>query len=523
MSDYLNGLLPGSVLAPITRCVNGERGRLRKDAAAAFMAMNAESVRRFGVTLCASSSRVTYRDRAAQDYFWRLYLSGRGALAARPYTSNHGLGLAIDLATPAMRRIVDQIGEKYGWAKKWSDAPCVPVSTRILTRRGFVTVDDLRENDETVGFNRQTGRTEWTPVTGWATYENAQVIRYQHSTVMLDCTPQHRWLNTERDASPTAPAGLLTMDEMGAQDRVLLAASGAEGPGLPITPDEAALIGWSLTDGSIYRFENSRGKRAFARIYQSKTVGIGAVTGLMESFPHRRDDDYNGKCVMWYVGRGTFSPILHRSRLDELGIVRFVLELNAEQRAAFLQAVRMAEGTQACDMREIAQSEPDRREAFAIAAALEGHLVAYRTRTVNLKRPAVRRENLTHTPLDRQTVWCPTTTLGTWTAEQDGQIFLTGNSEWWHLKWRPGDYPAVREHSQWAGYTTAEQRWITEYDRLHRERLSPRRQQVLQRVMAEQRKRIWRAAQPKRKGGDGRGWDFAHRQRRYQSLRSRSS
>jgi hypothetical protein len=27
-----------------------------------------------------------------------------------------------------------------------------------------------------------------------------------------------------------------------------------------------------------------------------------------------------------------------------------------------------------------------------------------------------------------QAVWCPTTDLGTWTAEQDGQVFLTGNS-----------------------------------------------------------------------------------------------
>jgi hypothetical protein len=223
MSGYPNGQLPGSVLAPITRCVNGERGRLRKDAAEAFLAMNAESERRYGVTLCAASSRVTYRDRAAQDFFWHLYVSGRGALAARPYTSNHGLGLAIDLATPAMRRIVDEIGEKYGWAKKWSDAP----------------------------------------------------------------------------------------------------------------------------------------------------------------------------------------------------------------------------------------------------------------------------------------------------------------GEFWHLKWREGDYPAVRQHARWAGYTDAEKRWITEYDRLlHAHETGEHhggRLVVLRRVMAEQRKRIWRAAQPKSKGGDGRGWTFANRLRRYESLRSRST
>lgn len=118
-----NGNLRSSALAPITTAANGEQARLRRDAAAAFMAMNAESQRRFGVTLQAPSARVAYRTVAEQQHFWDLYVSGRGALAARPGTSNHGWGLAIDLATPQMRKIVDSIGAKYGWAKAWSDAP----------------------------------------------------------------------------------------------------------------------------------------------------------------------------------------------------------------------------------------------------------------------------------------------------------------------------------------------------------------------------------------------------------------
>ena len=118
-----NGRLPSSSLTPITKAANGEQAYLRKDAARAFMAMNAESERRFGVTLRAASARVAYRTYAQQQYFWDLYVSGRGNLAARPGTSNHGLGLAIDLATEQMRRIVDKIGAKYGFAKKWSDAP----------------------------------------------------------------------------------------------------------------------------------------------------------------------------------------------------------------------------------------------------------------------------------------------------------------------------------------------------------------------------------------------------------------
>ena len=115
MMAYSNGRLPNSAMSPIPG------GRLRKDAAAAFNAMNKESERRYGVTLRPGGPQSSYRDLAGQNYFWNLYRSGRGNLAARPGTSNHGWGLAVDLGSRQMRWIVDQIGAKYGWAKRWSD------------------------------------------------------------------------------------------------------------------------------------------------------------------------------------------------------------------------------------------------------------------------------------------------------------------------------------------------------------------------------------------------------------------
>lgn len=118
-----NGRLPQSSLGRITNAASGEAAYLRKDAARAFNAMNAESERRFGTTLRATSGRTAYRTYAAQMYFWNLYITGRGNLAARPGTSNHGWGIAVDFASPKMRWIVDRIGAKYGFAKRWSDAP----------------------------------------------------------------------------------------------------------------------------------------------------------------------------------------------------------------------------------------------------------------------------------------------------------------------------------------------------------------------------------------------------------------
>ena len=110
-----NGQLPAAALAPIAG------GQLEKTAAAAWNAMNVEA-RANGLELRPTGSMSSYRTYAQQVYLYDLYRSGRGNLAAVPGTSNHGWGLAVDLATTQMRAMLDRIGRKYGWAKEWSDA-----------------------------------------------------------------------------------------------------------------------------------------------------------------------------------------------------------------------------------------------------------------------------------------------------------------------------------------------------------------------------------------------------------------
>lgn len=69
-----------------------------------------------------------------------------------------------------------------------------------------------------------------------------------------------------------------------------------------------------------------------------------------------------------------------------------------------------------------------------------------------------------------------------------------------------------RPRDRWAGYTPAERRWITEFDRSK----SADRRRVLRRVMTTQRKRIWMAARES-------GWDTANRRARWRSLRARTA
>lgn len=116
-----NGRLDESELTPIPG------GRLRADAATAWLAMRGHIGKQKNVWVCPTSPRTSYRSFADQQYFWNLYKSGRGALAAEPGHSNHGWGIAVDIPTAPMQEAVRECGHQYGWGIRGgqlgSDAP----------------------------------------------------------------------------------------------------------------------------------------------------------------------------------------------------------------------------------------------------------------------------------------------------------------------------------------------------------------------------------------------------------------
>ena len=91
--------------------------QLRADAAQAWNAMRDEALHLYGVELEPGGPQSAYRTYDQQAQLYDLYLSGHGAYAAAPGTSSHEVGLAVDVATPEMRSIIDEIGGQFGWGK----------------------------------------------------------------------------------------------------------------------------------------------------------------------------------------------------------------------------------------------------------------------------------------------------------------------------------------------------------------------------------------------------------------------
>lgn len=112
---YSNGQIPRSALCPLL--ADGDQV-LRSDAANRFNALTKAYLAEFGRKPCVTDA---YRTRAEQEALWRT----KPGLAARPGTSNHGWGLALDLCDgvnrdgTATHEWMETNGPRFGWV--WPD------------------------------------------------------------------------------------------------------------------------------------------------------------------------------------------------------------------------------------------------------------------------------------------------------------------------------------------------------------------------------------------------------------------
>ncbi len=94
-------------------------GDLYLDPAAAesWNAMRDQSLADYGQDLYPAGPLSAYRTSEQQGELYESFLNGVGDPANPPGYSSHEVGLSVDVATPEMRYVVDQIGAAYGWGK----------------------------------------------------------------------------------------------------------------------------------------------------------------------------------------------------------------------------------------------------------------------------------------------------------------------------------------------------------------------------------------------------------------------
>lgn len=343
---------------------------------------------------------------------------------------------------------------------------CVPMDTEILTRRGWLTHDQLVDGDETPGLNFDTGQTEWTPIRGVVRYAEAELYEAKSHSWAVRSTLGHRWV--ARDPATgrfywNTTGGDVEGDDQPAvrkgrhQHSWVIAAEMADGPGLDVDDDEAELLGWLFTDGGQHDGMHKGGVNFSIHVWQTKEVGVARLRTILGDRA-----SWNGK---GFRLRNKYSrDLLARAGIkhikDRDQMLAMIYRMTAAQRQLMLVGVIGGDGTSTGKSKswKIATDLGPRLEVVTTLS----YLCGYRTTVVKhrcspscwkhngtpmqvfLGKPVVSTYRQGRTPVGNYPVWCPITDLGSWTARFNNNIVLTGNS---HVHWsydKGGEIPDTR-------------------------------------------------------------------------------
>lgn len=346
-------------------------------------------------------------------------------------------------------------------ANAWMRAECVPLHSEILTRSGWRTYDQVSPGDEVLAYDCATDSCQWTALLDVTIYDSAPVVRLHSQNFDVLCTPDHSWAvqqpgyvprsdGSRKLRGPYANRGpareLLKACYLNTGHRIILAAQEYGTSESVLTPAEAAIMGWAITDGTIQQ----RASHRRIGICQSKEENFDAIREVVSAvagpvheqvtvtgsrtFPGGRTYDTRPQ-RWWYLPAKISKALLKKAGFEDGGpqsMPNLAARLSPLARKAMLQAMLLADA----DQRNVfAKSKRYVLDTLQMLCVLEGKALGIeRDRKVVITQRVKKTRHIAASFLQREDagtmpVWCPTTAFGTWVMRQNGLVTITGNTK----------------------------------------------------------------------------------------------
>lgn len=312
---------------------------------------------------------------------------------------------------------------------------CVPTDHEILTRDGWKFHDQMTVGEDVLAYDHQAGTLHWTPLL------EVNEFDFDGELMTLGCrgakflfTENHRWpvRMVESVVKGKKYGGQrLMMEGKDLHSMTVIPLTGDFGGEESIlTPRQAAILGWVVTDGSC----RWRGNHCEMVVYQSEKKYAAHLRQLLGVEPGKATDDRQAHKVYTFrvpLADAKAITAFYRSKED---LPAIAAKLSREAAEAMYDAMMMAEGSAATStgQQHFAQSDRNRAvaDAFQVLCVLTGRS-AFRTAAgCYVRKTDVIWPKHWLRPNERYTgkVWCPTTAHGTWVMRHDGAVCITGNS-----------------------------------------------------------------------------------------------
>ena len=346
--------------------------------------------------------------------------------------------------------------ERYGHRGNWRGY-CVDTATEALTKRGWLNIDDICEDDTILSYSD--GSLTWSSI--------KSIYRGQYDGLMhyltvrgMDAliTPNHK-LVTER--------GLVKAEHLIESDRVILMGDAVEDGSGSYEDSLVELLGWIVTEGCYESNENGI-KRI--TIYQNSGSKADRIRNCLIKLGYKFSESTpKTKNITFAVSRED-SRVIAKLLPNKNLTMDFILSLTNSQRELLINTMIDGDGWRVNGHRRYVQKSKDGIDMLQVLCTLAGiktnhHLVVdhpsygktstfYQMNLFSERGNTTRAECIDfhggkrngrnargpgsgrgkeHHPNEPTTqyngrVWCPETEYSCFVARRNGKVYLTGNT-----------------------------------------------------------------------------------------------
>lgn len=340
---------------------------------------------------------------------------------------------------------------------KTANYACLPVdNTEVLTDNGWKRYGDISKSDKVLSLNNETGMTEFCNILGDVFYEDREVLSLEvGQNWKVESTPDHRWVVGRRIGNGRTRRMVREYKTTEGLTREcnLITSAKYVGGNSEVTPDEAALLGWVLSDGYFSCSENTGttsqgvdGRRQFVKMSVHQSKYVKELRSVIDKVGMKYSSSLKDSGVESY----TFSSPSAREYLNRIGLplknkhdidyTKFILSLRKESLEAFLEAFWLGDGhtlgrDSKYSSRIVYQNQGNILDAVHLGYELLGKSCILNEKEGSEGYYTIRARDRGHVTMQKAVkkssrvtdVFCLTTENSNFVIRQGGVITITGN------------------------------------------------------------------------------------------------
>lgn len=340
--------------------------------------------------------------------------------------------------------------ERYSRRGNWRGY-CVSDDTEALTQRGWLSHNDINEQDTVLSYNGE--RLAWSGLK--SIFRDDFDGKMFHLTVRgMDAlvTPGHKFVTQD---------GLKPVELLLAKDRVILSADAVSGPIAPKYNDAfVELVGWTITEGNFYKDASRTYNRV--TIFQNEGEYAQRIRNCLSALGSSYGESTTKKCIAFSLPKKISDDLSDVIEIDgRVPRMDFILSLSENQRELLINTMIDADGYRSTHV-GYTQKSRNHMDAFVALCTLAGYRTSVSSRSIvsfgkptdilncvlfsdrakhskveNIDFHGGKKKGSGLTKLDHQNeptvdyaglVWCPETEYGSFMCRRNGKVFLTGNT-----------------------------------------------------------------------------------------------